>query len=136
MDAHALKAELAQHYGSETIYRHALNAKFNYTEGMKALFTHAGGGAYWLSDILATEPAIAAGVKKDGLCIGAVEVVNGSANLTVGVDYVSDTKTFLTPIFTRFIPVTDFPEGFWKFYLAYTTVGSLDVVMALLPSEY
>lgn len=137
MDAHELKAELRQHYGgSETVYRHSLNAKFNYTEGMKALFTNAGGGAYWLSDILATEPAILKGVKKEGFCIAVLDVVNGSAGLTVAVDYDSEEKRFLNPIFTRFITVTDFPEGHWRIYLTYTTVGSLDVVMALLPSEY
>lgn len=140
MDAQQLKLELMQHYGgSETVYRHTLNAKFNYTEGMKALFTHAGGGAYWLSDILATEPAIAAGVKKDGFCVGVLSVIGTVANLTVAVDYAENAEPshrFLTVIFTRQIAHTDFPEGTWKFYLTYTTVGSSDVVMALLPREY
>lgn len=137
MDAHELKVELAQYYGGdENVYRHALNAKFNYTAGMKALFSNAGGGAYWLSDILATEPAILNGVKQHGFCVGVLDSTGGSAGLTVAVDYDSETKTFLTPVFTRFIPVTDFPEGHWKFYLTYTTVGSFNVVMALLPREY
>lgn len=140
MDAQQLKLELAQYYGGdENVYRHALNAKFNYTAGMKALFTHAGGGAYWLSDILATEPAIAAGVKKDGFCVGVLEVIGTVANLTVAVDYSEGPEPgqqFQGVLYTRQIDLTDFPEGKWKFYLTYTTVGSSDVVMALLPREY
>ena len=138
MNAENLKAELAQYYGGETIYRHALNAKFNYTEGMKALFKHAGGGAYWLSDILATEPAISKGVRQHGFCVAILQVVGTVGVLTVAMDYSENAEPgqkFHNVSYTRTIDFTDFPEGDWKFYLAYTTVGSSDVVMAMLPRE-
>lgn len=139
MNAQQLKAELAQYYGSETAYRHALNAKFNYTEGMKALFTHAGGGAYWLSDILATEPDIARGVKENDFCVGVVESSGSTATITVCVDYKDDAEPgqrAIQVLWSRHIDVTDFPEGTWKFYLAYPTIGSSSVLFAMLPREY
>lgn len=140
MNAQELKAELAQYYGGdENVYRHSMNSKFNYTAGMKAMFTHAGGGAYWLSDILATQPEILKGVRDNSFCVGVLEVIGTVGVLTVAVDYSESSdpgSQFINILFSRTIDFTDFPEGTWKFYLTYTTVGSSNVVMALLPREY
>lgn len=68
-DANELRHELRQHTGGEQIFRHSLNAGFNYTEGVRAFAQQAGGGAYWLLDILATQPEVRNGVKQEGFCV-------------------------------------------------------------------
>lgn len=129
-DGNALYHLLAQHTGSETIYRHPLVRSFNYTEGVRAFAMNAGGGGYWLLDILATEPAILGLVRKDGIGFATLLVTGRSAKLTVAAD--SD----VPPVFSRDIDYTDCPEGEWKFFLCATEVGDKPVVMILLPSEY
>lgn len=112
---------------------------------MRFLFQNAGNGAYWLSDILATEPAIKSGVVSHGFCVGVIEVCNYRAKIIVARDASairessSDTVvgyTYEGEVFRRQIDLTDFPSGVWKFYLTHTQVGSSEVVMAMLPSEY
>ena len=57
-NANELRQTLRNYTGSEQVYRHSLARLFNYTEGARAFFRNAGQGAYWLADILATEPSI------------------------------------------------------------------------------
>lgn len=139
-DANELRALLAQHYGGRDIFKHALVGTFNYTEGVRAFAKNAGGGAYWLLDIMATEPAIRDAVRGEGFCVALLSVNEGRAELTVSRDAEVDPATKLTrPLelhFTRAIDFTDCPDGQWKFYLTYTTVGSKDVILAMLPKEY
>ncbi len=143
-DANELRDALRDHSGSEQVYRHAMNAAFNYTEGARAFFQNAGGGAYWLADILATEPAIRAGVKLHGFCLAVLHVGDKGAKLIVARDAQelndSSGKTtgfeFDQPVYERGIDYTDCPDGFWKFYLTWTEVGARQVVLCLLPSEY
>lgn len=145
MNAQELRAELSQHYGgSETVYFHALNKSFHYSPGMKAMFDHAGGGARWLSDILATQPEIQLGVHRHGFCVGVLAVRDSKAQLTVSKDmramYGANDEVIgyepLEVVYERTIDWTDFPEGDWKIYLTWTSVGGKSVPMALLPNEY
>lgn len=145
MNAAELRYELRQFTGSEQIFHHALVKSFNYTEGMRFVFQKAGNGAYWLSDILATEPAIKRGVVTHGFCVAVLDVKGSKAKLVVArdasavTDASGETVTgyaFDQVVFQRDIDLTDFPEGLWKFYLTHTQVGSSEVVLAMLPSEY
>lgn len=48
-----LESALAQFCGSENFYRHWLG-RFLYTDGVQYLADNAGGGAYWLIDLIAS----------------------------------------------------------------------------------
>lgn len=128
MDAHDLKLGLAHYTGSETIYFHNLNRRINYTEGVQFFAQNAGGGTYWLLDILATQPEILKGVAEHGFCIVVLKVENGKAVLTAARDYDSDTGRFENVVYFRTIDFTDCPEGVWKFYFVDNVI--------MLPSEY
>lgn len=145
MNADELRAELRQHYGgSETVYHHSLNKGFHYTPGMRSIFQHAGGGAYWLADILATEPKILGAIREHGFCVGVLDVKGTKATLTVARDVRTQEDyhqnaigyTFIETVYEQAIDYTDFPEGLWRFYLTQTSVGGKSVPMALLDREY
>lgn len=145
MNAQDLRAELSQHYGgSEVIYHHSLNKNFHYSEGMRAMFQNAGQGAYWLADILATQPEILKGIMEHGFCVGVLEVTGTRAELTVARDVRGQENhaghvigyDYQDIAYERAIDYTDFPEGLWKFYLTTTAVGDKTVPFALLPKEY
>ena len=133
-DANELKEMLSGFWGSETLYSHALVRSFTYTEGVQAFARHAGGGAYWLLDILALEPEVKAGVKAHGFAVVQLAVDDGTAALTVAQDMDEDTDIGL--MFARAIEYTDCPEGVWKFYLALNEAGDSVVITAMLPTEY
>lgn len=142
-DTQELQNFLSQYHGSDRVYYHWMNKRFNYTEGLRAVFEHAGGGARWFSDILATEPAIAKGVHQHGFAVALLQVQQGKALLTVSKDMdeveLSGSARVYTPTDTFYeqsIAPTDFPEGAWKFYLVYTMVGDGEVVLGMLPKEY
>jgi hypothetical protein len=136
MEKHNLKHGLAQHYGSGTIYRHSLVRNMNYTEGVRFFAQNAGGGAYWLLDILVTEPKILQGVKDHGTCFVILNVEKNKAVLTVARDYMYGRDengndidiTFDTVVYSRNIDYTDCPDGVWKFYFTNNLI--------MLPSEY
>ncbi len=139
MDAHDLKQELVGYTGGDQAYSHALNKRFFYTAGVRSFFQNAGNGAYWLSDILASEPKIRAGVERDGFCVCVLRVDQGKAMLAVARDYSEDAEegNKLDGIhYTRAIDYTDCPDGTWKFYLTWTQVGEAVGMMAMLPREY
>jgi hypothetical protein len=121
-----LKNGLANFYGSENMYRHSLNRRMVYTDGVRYFAQEAGGGAYWFLDILATEGANCIKPKEDQNFV--------SVNMTV-----KDSKAVIkftdgndTVYHTRDIEYTDCPEGEWKFFMIYD--GESTTV--LLPSEY
>ncbi|UUZ75469.1 hypothetical protein LP414_27525 [Polaromonas sp. P1(28)-13] len=137
-DGTELYNQLRQHTGSETIFHHSLVRTFNYTEGVRDFAQSAGGGAYWLLDILATEPAITKLIKEEGFGLVILKVTGSKAVLTVAGD--SD----IPPVFSREIDLTDCPEapvtksnpeGTWKFYLEPSEVGGKPVIMCMLPQE-
>ena len=129
-DANELRQLLRNHTGSEQVFRHALARGICYTEGVRAFAEHAGGGAYWLLDILATEPAILGLARKEGIAFATLNVTGRAARLTVAAD------SGIPPVYSRAIDWTDCPEVEWLFYLSATEVGGKPVVMILLPSEY
>lgn len=120
-DASQLRAALAHCTGSSQWFRHPFS-RCTYTEGVQAFAQNAGGGAYWLLDILLTEPAILRAVQAHGIVFPTLHVVDGKATITV----IRDTGE--APLFERRLTYTDCPDGEWRFYFA----G--DVLM--LPSEY
>jgi hypothetical protein len=146
-DANELRQALTGYTGGEHVYRHNMVRTFNYTEGAKAFFQNAGQGAYWLADILATEPAIKAGVRSYGFCLAVLDVKDKAAVITVARDATElhyggrETKELMgyqfdSVAYTRKIDFTDCPEGLWKFYLTWTEVGGGPVILCMLPSEY
>jgi hypothetical protein len=139
-NANELHAALSEFGGSEICYHHTLNKSFNYTEGVRAFFQHAGGGgAYWLGDILASEPAIQKAVVAEGFCVMVLTVIGSSAQLVIARDVASGDTVFDEPVdvvFTRAISFTDCPEGVWKLFLTWTETEGGEVMMAMLPGEY
>lgn len=121
-DEAELLCALNQHTGTNRYFRHPFNRSCTYTEGVKAFAEQAGNGAYWLLDILMTEPAILRTMRADGFLIIELIVVGHGATLTAKTD------THEPPIYRRAIDTTDCPQGTWSFYF------SRDVLM--LPSEY
>lgn len=118
----ALRAQLAGHSGGGDQYRHAFNRTCTYTEGVRDFAEHAGGGAYWLLDILMTQPEILTAQRKCGIVFIDLEVADGKAVLNVKED------SGIPPLYTRNIDFTDCPEGTWKFFFG-------DSVL-MLPGEY
>lgn len=121
-NAAELSHQLAHHTGSDTWFKHPFNRSCTYTEGVRTFAESAGGGAYWLLDILLTQPEIINAQREHGIVFITLAVSRGSAMLTVVPD------TDAPALYTRHIDFTDCPEGQWKFYF-----GN-DVLM--LPSEY
>ena len=120
MDAEELRQALSNFTGSETVYRHNLNRNILYTEGVQYFAQHAGGGAYWLLDILATEPEI---LKQQREFASITLTVNDNTHADIVVTDGND-KT----VFQRHIGFTTCPQGAWKFFMINGTI--------LLPSEY
>ena len=116
------KADLAGFTGSQTFFRHGLNRRFLFTEGVKFFADRA--GAYWLLDVLATElPALC---RSEGFLAIRMPVSEHKTTLTA-----DDGNG--TVLWTKAIPWTDSPEGEWKFYLCPAEDNHL---MLMLPSEY
>lgn len=119
MDSMDLERSLAHFTGTEQWYRHPFNSNFLYTDGVKFFSEHAGGGAYWFLDIVATE--IFALQKDNPFMSITLKAQDGKGEITVG-------DGDLTEVFNKPIEFTDCPDGEWKFFL-------IDGVL-LLPSEY
>lgn len=119
-DTAELSSALIQFTGTEQWHRHGLNRHMLYTDGVEYFAEHAGGGAYWFLDIVATEIF---GMQKQHPFM-TVKLVSESNKPTVIVEDGNDNV-----LYTRAdIEYTDCPEGVWKFFL-------YDNVL-LLPSEY
>lgn len=110
---------LANFYGTEGYYRHNLNRSMLYTDGVQFFAENAGGGAYWLLDIIATEVM---SLHKKEEFIHVIYTVTGSTGQIVATDGNEHT------LFKRGIDYTDCPEGKWEFYLVNNTL--------MIPSEY
>ena len=115
--AETLRNELRHFTGSEQFYRPMINRNAMYTEGVQHFAEKA--GAYWLLDILFTQPEIV----RQGVEFAAItlEVKDDTAVLTV-------TDGNKHTVYTRSIKYTNCPEGTWKFFMA-------DLVL-MLCSEY
>lgn len=133
-DPQQLRALLANYYGSENLYPHALVRRFSYTDGVKAFADNAGGGAYWLVDIMATQPEILERARLRGFVIVVLYVRDGKARLTACDD--TDDVVMEGVAYTREISYTDCPEGTWKFYIVSGQGYDGRDFTALLPGEY
>ena len=129
---------LRQYTGSEVIYKHPLVSRFNYTEGVREFSQQAGSGAYWMLDILATEPEITTHVVNHGFALVILKVTGTKAVLTVAND------SGVLPFFIRDLEYTDCPEapvfktnpeGAWKFYIEMGYVGEGAAIICMLPQE-
>ena len=121
MDDQTLTTTLHQFIGTEQWYRHGINRNMLYTDGIKFFADHAGGGAYWFLDIMATE---------------LMEIQTRDDEPFIAIHMrVNDNKATITAddgngkeLWKRAIEWTDCPHGNWEFYLISGTL--------LLTSEY
>ena len=120
LTAEQLTHELRQYTGSENWYRHGLNRKMMYTDGVK-FFAENGGeqGAYWLLDLIATDTWQF--LKKEAFLMVSITVKDNKAVCVVDDGNGRVIKTSHTTY-------TDLQAGIWKFYLT----GDI----LLLPNEY
>jgi len=130
-DGNELSNQLKQFIGSEQVFFSPMNRSINYTEGVLHFLNHAGNGAYWLLDILLTQPEILKGVREHGMVFIHLKVENSQAKLYVNRD------SGEIPLYKRLIEFTDCPAapvtianttGEWIFYFCGNTI--------MLPSEY
>ena len=117
-DTAALEQGLAQHYGTETWYRHPLS-KILYTEGVKYLADEA--GAYWLVDEIAFAQ-IRKPVRAEQFQVWVLTVKEDATAKLHCED--GNGRT----VYTTKIPFTDFPLPEIKLWFT-------DNVL-LLPTEY
>lgn len=112
-------SDLRQFTGSEHWYKHPLNPKVTYTDGVK--YVAETGGAYWLLDEIALAQRFNKKVSVQEFQVWKLRVTNNTATLTVedGNDNV---------VFSKNITYTDFP-------LPEIDLWFTDGVI-LLPSEY
>ena len=113
-------ADLAQFYGSETWYRHAINRHVLYTEG--AQFVAERGGAYWLLDEIALIQPYSKAVAAEEFQVWKLTVrPDRTATLTCG-----DGNGRI--VFSKEIEFTDFPLNEITLWFANNTI--------YLPSEH
>jgi len=125
MDAHTLRAQLAQFTGSETFTRHALLPRMVITEGVIWLADNA--QSHWLTDIIASyqhEPHISPEHFQAWRL--SVDLTTRAAVVTM-TDGNSD-----TPMVQQQIHYTDFPLADITLWL----IAQGDHLVLMLPSEY
>lgn len=130
MDAKELTSALAHCTGTEGYMRHPLVRSFLMTDGAKCFFDNAGGGAYWLADILATEPAIRKLVMEKSIAFATFTVKDAKGLLTVIQD------EGMPPVFKKTINLTDCPEGTWKLWMQAASIDAANQIVCMVPSEY
>lgn len=124
-DANELRNALSQFTCTEGYFFNPINRNIHYTDGAAFFFENAGGGAYWLLDILLTQPEILKPLKTEHFLVVQLTVNDDMlAVLTVANDTGSDATVY----YRRDLYYTDCPAGEWMFYM-------IDHVI-LLPSEY
>lgn len=96
--------------GSTQLFFHPVYKKPQYTDGVRYFLHEAGqgNGAFWLFDILATEPAIG----KQAQDFASIRVVSRNNRATICVDDGNRTS----PVFMRVIEYTDLDPGEYQFY--------------------
>ena len=124
-----LRHELAQYTGTTQWYRHNINKKILYTEGVQ-FFAEKGGnqGAYWFVDKVACQIAPLMKAKKEPF---------GCISLSVGLTDKNQAMILVTDgnekeLASYHIHLTDMQPGIWKFYL----IDDETHITLLLPSEY
>ncbi len=122
-----LSNELSQFIGTEQWYRHAINRKLIYTDGVK-FFAENGGehGAYWFLDKVACEITPLLKRRKEAFACITLRVNNQEEAIIIVTD---GNETSLA---TYDIQYTDMQAGDWKFYL----IDDGTHITLLLPREY
>lgn len=113
--------DLYQFTGTSGYYRHPFTG-MRYTDGIHFVAENAGGGAYWLLDIISTVGMLPMFRKMWFQAWKLVVKTDKTAVITMRED--KDTPI----LFERKLEYTDFPSGDWSFWL-------IDGVL-ILPSEY
>ena len=138
-----LHSELNMHAGgTNTYWRHPLVRSFLYTDGVKHFASNAGNGAFWLLDILATEPAIKAAVLNNYIAYAKLKVQRKkvdsnacSAELVVYQD-IDDDGEPVDVAYRREITYTDCPPGDWVFKLGLNEdENGRKIIIICLPIE-
>jgi len=111
--------DLSQFIGSEHWYQHGLVRAITYTDGAK--YVADAGGAYWLLDEIALAQKFVQSVKKEPFQVWMLAVTDQRGVLTC-----DDGNGNI--VYTKQIPLTDFPLPEVKFYFTDNVI--------LLPSEY
>ena len=105
---------LNQFSGSEQFYRHSINRKVIYTEGVQHIAEH--GGAYWLLDEIALIQPYDKAVAGEEFQVWTLKVHPGNT-ATLTCDDGNDNI-----VFTKQIEFTDFPLPEIKFYFENSTI--------------
>jgi len=111
--------ELKQFTGTENWYRHAINRKVTFTDGVKYVADQA--GAYWLIDEIALIQPYEKAISAERFQLWRLKVTGSRATLACEN---GDGKE----VYAKDIPFTDFPEPGIAFYFTDNVI--------LLPSEY
>lgn len=125
-----LAVQLKQYTGTEQYFRHGLNRRLVWTDGVQHFADKA--GAFWFLDVVAIgthgRPGIVPAVQRDpgGFAVVILHVKNDHA-LVEAYDDIPGRC-----LYSESIGWTDCPEGEWKFYL----VDDVEYVTMMLPSEY
>jgi len=127
LDSTELRTALSQFTGTEQWYRHDLNKRMLYTDGVR-YFAKNGGeiGAYWLLDKTALE--ICPLLDRTNQAFDVVSVI---VNLDHSADIIV-TDGNEGQLLRLDINFTDLQNGEWRFYL----IEEGDHRVMLLPSEY
>ena len=122
-----LSNQLSQFIGAEQWYRHAINRKLIYTDGVK-FFAENGGehGAYWFLDKVACEITALLKKRKEAFACITLRVNNQEEAFVIVTD--GNEK----PLATYDIHYTDMQAGDWKFFL----IDDGTHITLLLPREY
>jgi hypothetical protein len=128
LSADELNQALRQFIGSECWYRHPINKRMIYTDGVKFFAENAGvSGGYWFLDKVAIEicPLMK---EKQQYFVSLVIKVNPDDHSAV----IEATDGNETTLATFEICYTDLQPGEWRFYLQ----DDIEHWVLLLPSEY
>ncbi|OAD82916.1 hypothetical protein ATN89_17695 [Comamonas thiooxydans] len=139
LNSEQLSAELRQYYGGHEQNYKSQFGPMEYTPGVRFFFLQGGkNGAYWLRDILTTQPEVTRAWKKHGICFVLLEREKDQegCKLTVCQDLETHTRAdesqFKAPMgeiyYQRNIEYSDIQPGQWVFFI--------ESGLMLLPSEH
>ena len=121
--------DLKSFTGSEHFYRHNLNRKFVYTDGVK--YVAKEGGAYWLIDEIALAIAFNPALKGEDFQSWTLTKTGNRDGAKLMTDDGNGNV-----LYTKEIEFTDFPLHEIKFFVVSAEDFGEGVMMLMLPSEY
>ncbi len=129
------RADLAQFSGTTLYYRHVLNPKLVYTEGVRYLAQ--AGKAYWLLDAIALALPTVLQKQSDWLYVARL-TVSETQDRREGKLVMDTGHTHAPLLWQQDFPCTDFPLlGETKLYVAATALADdSERYVLMLPSEY